>query len=1304
VTAGTAGFTLTVNGNGFVSGSTVQWNGVALQTTLVSATQLTALVGSSLIASSGTSAITVFSPGGLQSNAVTFTINPQAAGALSILTASPLPNGAVGVPYSQALSATGGTTPYKGWAIAGGTPPPGIGLATLGSFLTGLLNGVPTTPGTFTFTAQVTDGSNTVATKQFTLTITGSVSISAKGVVNAASYAGGAVSPGEMITIFGSGLGPSALVGLQLDNRGYVSTSLGGTQVLFDGTAAPLIYTVAGQVSAVVPYSVSGKASTQLQVSYQGQNSNVVAIPVTPVAPGIFTVNASGLGLGAVVNQDGTVNSATNPALVGSYVSVYATGEGQTTPSGVDGKPGGAPAPAPLAQPVTATVGGTNALVQYAGGVSGLVAGVLQVNVQVPQGLPTGNSAPILVSIGGVSSQSGVTIAVKGSGTVNPPAPTLASLSPASAAPGSTVLVTLTGTNFVAGASVAVSNPGVAVSNINVVGANQITATFTISASASAGPANVTVTTPGGTSGPGTFTINGPSIPTLVSISPNSGVPGTTVPVTLTGTNFVVGANVTVSNSSVVVSNVKVVGGTQITGTFTIATTAALGPSNVTVTTTAGTSAAVSFTITSSSSGPTITITPADGATASTSPAITVAYSAAAGLDLKSLSIAIDGIDSTAFFSVTSSTATYSPVLSGGPHLITAGIKTTAGILGQTISHFTVSSFLALPGAIPTSGKAPLAVNFVTNAQYTDGAITRYQWDFNGSGKWDTDEVGPQNHSYTYNTPGVRNAKLQVTNDKGATTSATVQVAVAGSPPTATANATPTNGGVPLTVSFTGRGVPAYAVPANTIVKYEWDFDGDGVFDYSSTTTASSTYTYTKQGTYTAVLRVTDSQGLTAVFSGAATTVRVGPDGSPTASIWSVSGAFGQLPPVNVSFYGQGTSPNGKIVKFEWDFNGDGVYDYSSTAASSFAVADTAYTYTASGPYTAYLRVTDSTGLTGIDSVDINIAGPPLSLSTSTDTLHPQQGDTVDVLTTLSAPSSVTVFIKNQAGQTIRTLANKVQRSAGPYKDTWDAKDDSGNVVGEGLYYAVLQTAGASGAQTLDLSATTGGNQITFDPSLTQNWSTTTADGTACSGYPGCNLSPYTNNVLKVSFQLAKAATMTAGIHLSTDSTQVVSLFTNKVFGRGSYAFYWEGTDAEGHLISPPPNESFGVTLGGFDLPQNAIFVEEAPQFSSVSATPNYLEPFTGSSSSGPGQSTTVSCTLSKQASVALQVFLVDTGALLRTITQPNVSAGAFAIAWDGRADNGMFVAQGNYRLALKAVDAQGNQSIIRYVLVRVFY
>ena len=416
-TAGGPAFTLTVNGSGFLVGSTVQWSGSALPTNYVSGTQLNASVPAGQITSQGTASVTVVNPGGTTSPAATFTINASTGGSLSIITASPLLGGAVGVPYSQALAATGGVTPYKGWAISAGSQlPPGISLSNIGSFLAGLLNGVPTTPGTFSFTAQVTDGANTVATKQFSLTVTGgggSVSISANGVVNAASYAGGSVSPGEIITIFGSGLGTSTLVGLQLDSRGYVSTSLAGTQVLFDGVAAPLIYTLAGQVSAVVPYAVSGKTSTQLQVTYQGQNSNLVAIPVTSVAPGIFTIDASGKGAGAIVNQDGTVNSSVNPAAVGSYVFVYATGEGQTTPGGIDGKPGDAPAPTPIAQPVTGTLGGVNAQVQYAGGVPGLVAGVLQVNVLVPQGVASGNSVPLVLNIGGQSTQANVTLSVR---------------------------------------------------------------------------------------------------------------------------------------------------------------------------------------------------------------------------------------------------------------------------------------------------------------------------------------------------------------------------------------------------------------------------------------------------------------------------------------------------------------------------------------------------------------------------------------------------------------------------------------------------------------------------------------------------------------------------------------------------------------------------------------------------------------------------------------------------------------------------------------------------------------------------
>jgi PKD repeat protein len=653
----------------------------------------------------------------------------------------------------------------------------------------------------------------------------------------------------------------------------------------------------------------------------------------------------------------------------------------------------------------------------------------------------------------------------------------------------------------------------------------------------------------------------------------------------------------------------------------------------------------------------------------------------------------IDGVDSTASFSVGSSYATLSPVLTGGQHVITASIKTTGGTLLQTSSNFIVYSFLALPQAIPASGPAPLTVNFVTNALYTGGAITEYKWDFNGSGTWDSDDLGPQNYAHTYSTPGVRNAVLQVTNDKGQTASATVQISVTGAPPAVVGSVTPSDGAAPLTAKFAATATAS----SGTIAKYEWDFNGDGIYEFTSTTTASTTYTYNTQGTYTAVLRVTDNQGLITIFSGGSTTVRVGPAGSPTATITSPNGLFPQTPPATVYFDGYGTSLNGTIVKYEWDFNGDGTYEYSSNSS-----AFTSYAYNSAGTYTASLRVTDSKGLTGIASVDVVIAGALISLST--DTLLPQQNGTVDVQTSLSRPASATVFMKNQSGKTVRTLVSNVQRAVGQYKDTWDGKDDNGNIVPDGVYYAIFQYTANSQTQTVDLTNTTGGDQITFDYSWTQNWTLTTVDGTNCWSYSSCTISPYANDFMKFSFPLKQAAIMTAAIRLTYGTTQVASLFTSMPLGQGPHVIYWEGTDEQGNVIAPPPNDYFSPNIGGFTLPQNAVVVEQAPQISSVAANPNYLDPFTGSFLSGTGQPTTISFTLSKQATVVLQVASVDSGGLLRTITQPNVAAGNSTIAWDGRADNGLFAAQGSYRLALKAVDAQGNQSIIRYVLVKVFY
>jgi uncharacterized protein (TIGR03437 family) len=182
--------------------------------------------------------------------------------------------------------------------------------------------------------------------------------------------------------------------------------------VYFDGIAAPLVYTSAKQASAIVPYEVAGKTTTQMQVEYLGAFSDPISVPVAAAVPGIFTGDFSGTGQGAVLNQDGKLNSAANPADRNSVVSLYATGEGQTTPAGLDGKIASAALPRP-ALPVTVTIGGIPAEVTYAGGAQGLVAGGMQINARVPAAVAPGNAVPLVVSVGDINSRSGVTIAVK---------------------------------------------------------------------------------------------------------------------------------------------------------------------------------------------------------------------------------------------------------------------------------------------------------------------------------------------------------------------------------------------------------------------------------------------------------------------------------------------------------------------------------------------------------------------------------------------------------------------------------------------------------------------------------------------------------------------------------------------------------------------------------------------------------------------------------------------------------------------------------------------------------------------------
>jgi uncharacterized protein (TIGR03437 family) len=236
--------------------------------------------------------------------------------------------------------------------------------------------------------------------------------VSADGVVNAASYAGGGVSPGEIVAVFGKALGPAILADSQTSSPGVFDDFLAGTRVWFDGIAAPLVYTSAVQLAAIVPYEVAGETGTNMQVEYLGALSSPLTIPVVASLPGLFTDNESGTGQGAIFNTDGTLNSASNPAAIGRTVTLLVTGEGQTSPVGADGKIATTVLPKPTL-PVSAQIGGINASVTYAGAAAGMVAGSIQIIVQVPFLVTPGSAVPVIVTIGAATSQPGVTMAVQ---------------------------------------------------------------------------------------------------------------------------------------------------------------------------------------------------------------------------------------------------------------------------------------------------------------------------------------------------------------------------------------------------------------------------------------------------------------------------------------------------------------------------------------------------------------------------------------------------------------------------------------------------------------------------------------------------------------------------------------------------------------------------------------------------------------------------------------------------------------------------------------------------------------------------
>ncbi len=272
--------------------------------------------------------------------------------------------------------------------------------------ITGLLAG--------TCSGNVTISSPGLATVSVpvSVTVAGLPTPQVTSIVNGASFIPSAIAPGEIVTLFGTNLGPATLANYVLNPDGSFATKVGDTEVLFDGVAAPIIFARTDQVAVVVPYEIAGRFQTNVQVRRTGVLSAALQQRVVDVAPGIFTVPSGGTGQGAIVNQSGVVNGSAAPATKGSVVAIYLTGAGQTSPRGVTGGVYGVNPLSTITADVTVTIGGVPAQWTYKGGAPYNIQGLYQINVTVPQNAPSGQQ-PVTVNVGGQPTQSGVTMFVQ---------------------------------------------------------------------------------------------------------------------------------------------------------------------------------------------------------------------------------------------------------------------------------------------------------------------------------------------------------------------------------------------------------------------------------------------------------------------------------------------------------------------------------------------------------------------------------------------------------------------------------------------------------------------------------------------------------------------------------------------------------------------------------------------------------------------------------------------------------------------------------------------------------------------------
>jgi uncharacterized protein (TIGR03437 family) len=269
--------------------------------------------------------------------------------------------------------------------------------------------------GKVTITSNAANNAQVSIPVEFTVLAAGVPNISQGGIVNIATFLADPVSPGDIVSIFGDQF---SAVGSTFTNQGAppLATRLGGVSVLVNSVAAPLYFVSRQQINFQMPYEAPvGGASTIQVLTNSGASSNIRSAAIVSQAPRILTwptTEVSG-NYGVVVNSDNTLSLLPGAGLGPSRLSkpndvivIYCTGLGETTPAAVTGAPAGSN-PVQSIQNVTVTFGNSTVPVAAQAVFAGLTptaVGLYQVNVTIPTNVPIGNSVPLALNIGTISS------------------------------------------------------------------------------------------------------------------------------------------------------------------------------------------------------------------------------------------------------------------------------------------------------------------------------------------------------------------------------------------------------------------------------------------------------------------------------------------------------------------------------------------------------------------------------------------------------------------------------------------------------------------------------------------------------------------------------------------------------------------------------------------------------------------------------------------------------------------------------------------------------------------------------------